>query len=124
MRYGHFCLNSKTKINKNQNSKKIKKKHICRFGLLNKLKWRNLKNIYLFSNQLTQALSAAERIVAVVPDAADEIRDRGLIYLGLECYRPAMADLQQYLQLAPNANDAEELRERVVELHHLSQRIN
>lgn len=85
---------------------------------------RNLKNIYLFHNQLPQALSAVERIVTIAPDAAEEIRDRGLIYLGLECYRPAMMDLQTYLELAPEANDIEDIRERVIELQTLNPTIN
>ncbi len=85
---------------------------------------RNLKNIYLYNNQLPQALSATDRIITLTPEAVDEIRDRGLIYFGLECYRPAKADIQHYLQLVPEATDAEELRERLIELHTLSGTIN
>jgi regulator of sirC expression with transglutaminase-like and TPR domain len=54
-----------------------------------------------------------DRLVLVAPDAAEEIRDRGLVSerLGL---RPAAArDLETYLARAPDAPDEAAIRERL-----------
>ena len=76
----------------------------------------NLKAIYLRQENFVKALSAAERLVILDPTSAQEIRDRGLLYLKLECFPQAMDDLEKYLRLAPDAEDADEVREQVVVL--------
>lgn len=48
--------------------------------------------------------------------SAQEIRDRGLLYLKLECFPQAIDDLETYLRLAPAADDADEIREQVASL--------
>ncbi|MEW6313342.1 MAG: tetratricopeptide repeat protein [Pseudomonadota bacterium] len=85
---------------------------------------RNLKRIYLHYNQLQQALVAAERIIMIMPDLADELRERGMIYLNLECHRAALTDLQRYLILDPLAEDADEIRARVLDLQQLTAKLN
>ena len=40
------------------------------------------------------------------PASGEDIRDRGLIYLQLECFKQALEDLESYLRLAPHAEDA------------------
>ena len=85
---------------------------------------RDLKAIYLRRNEHTQALSASDWVVALAPTDAVEVRDRGLLYLQLECSRPALEDLQRYLKLTPDAADADEIRARVLELHHAAARLN
>ena len=76
----------------------------------------NLKAIYLRQGDFLRALSVAERLVILEPNSAGEIRDRGLLYLKLECFSQALEDLESYLRLAPDADDAEEIREQVVAL--------
>src|SRR5204862_5492345 len=76
----------------------------------------NLKGIYLSEENLLKALSAAERLVILEPASAPEIRDRGMLYLKLECFQQAIGDLETYLRLAPDASDIDDVRERVVEL--------
>jgi regulator of sirC expression with transglutaminase-like and TPR domain len=85
---------------------------------------RNLKGIYLEKRDHQQALSLMEWIIALNPTDASQVRDRGLIYLRLECFRAALEDLQRYLALAPDADDVVEVRERVVELHQAAARLN
>jgi regulator of sirC expression with transglutaminase-like and TPR domain len=70
----------------------------------------NLKSVYTDRGDLTRALAAVERILLLTPHAADEIRDRGLLYLGLHAYRLAAADLGRYLALRPDADDASAVR--------------
>jgi regulator of sirC expression with transglutaminase-like and TPR domain len=77
---------------------------------------RNLKAIYLKRRDLPRALAAIERLLLVQPEMTVELRDRGLVYLDMECYRGALDDLERYLGLEPEAADADEIRGRVVDL--------
>lgn len=85
---------------------------------------RNLKGVYVGRGALERALAVAERILLLCPDDADEVRDRGELYRQLDCFRPALADLQRYLVLSPGARDSETIRARITELRtavsHLS----
>jgi regulator of sirC expression with transglutaminase-like and TPR domain len=85
---------------------------------------RNLKGIYLHQNEMLKALAAAERIIAMAPDAAEEYRERGRIYLNLECFRAALADFRHYLLLEPVADDAKVIQQQVAQLHEVASRLN
>jgi regulator of sirC expression with transglutaminase-like and TPR domain len=85
---------------------------------------RNLKNIYMQSSKLEQALAVMHRMLLVVPESAEELRDRGLVYQKLECFRPALSDLQNYLRRRPEAPDAAEIHGKIVELKESAARIN
>jgi len=76
----------------------------------------NLKVIYLRENDWLKALSILERLVILDPTSAEDIRDRGVIYLKLECFRQALEGLESYLGMAPQADDANAVREHVVNL--------
>ena len=78
----------------------ISKKQILR-RMLN-----NLKIIYLKQNDLIKGLSIVDRLMVLDPASGEDIRDRGLIYLQLECFKQALEDLESYLRLAPHAEDA------------------
>jgi regulator of sirC expression with transglutaminase-like and TPR domain len=47
-----------------------------------------------------------------------------LLYEKLECARAALDDLQRYLELAPDAEDAGDMRARLIELRHAAARLN
>lgn len=85
---------------------------------------RNLKAIYLREQELDKALSILHGIVAVAPDQAPELRDRGMVYHELECFRAALTDFEQYLQRTPAADDAYDIRQRVIELQKMTARLN
>ena len=85
---------------------------------------RNLKGIYLNQNEMMKALSAVDRIIAVAPGAASEYRDRGRIYLELECFRAALADFRHYLVLEPRADDVDAVMQQVSELQQAASRLN
>lgn len=85
---------------------------------------RNLKNIYTQSGKLQQALAVMHRMLLVMPESPEELRDRGLLYQKLECFRPALSDLQNYLRRRPEAADAAEIHGRIVELKESTARIN
>lgn len=85
---------------------------------------RNLKGIYMARENLERALEVLNRMRAVAPEVGVDLRDRGLLYERLECWRPAMQDLSEYLALEPQAPDSERLRAKVVELAGLSAKLN
>jgi regulator of sirC expression with transglutaminase-like and TPR domain len=76
----------------------------------------NLKMIYLRDNQPMKALSAMERLVILDPVSAEDIRERGVLYMNLECFTQALEDLRTYLRLAPEAQDAGAVRQQIVNL--------
>jgi len=57
-----------------------------------------------------------DRLLILDPASAEDTRDRGVIYSRLECYGQAKEDFEQYLQLAPDAEDATAVREQIVDL--------
>ena len=85
---------------------------------------RNLKAIYLEQKDYARALSIIDWIVVLRPAEAGEVRDRGFAYLKLECFRAALEDLERYLQMAPAADDLDEIRGHVVGLRRSTARLN
>jgi regulator of sirC expression with transglutaminase-like and TPR domain len=80
----------------------------------------NLKAIYFNNQEYGKALAIADRLVILHPNAASEIRDRGLLSCQVKRYAEASADLERYLRLAPQAEDSEVIREH---LRTLRQRV-
>jgi regulator of sirC expression with transglutaminase-like and TPR domain len=87
--------------------------------MLNNLKW-----IYLERGEPLKTLSVLDQLVILDPGSASEVRDRGLLYITLECYAQALEDLESYLRLDPAADDGamiksqiESVRHRYVQIH-------
>jgi regulator of sirC expression with transglutaminase-like and TPR domain len=77
---------------------------------------RNLLRTYLERRNPSHALSAIDLLLVLPPDAPAELRLRGLLYETLECFMPALADLRRYLELVPDAPDADDIRTRITRL--------
>lgn len=77
---------------------------------------RNLKAIYLHTENFTSALSVIDRILLIRPDLPEELRDRGLLYEHLECAQSALQDYRRYLELEPDAPDAGDIRRRMIKI--------
>ncbi|OYV00239.1 MAG: transglutaminase [Burkholderiales bacterium PBB5] len=77
---------------------------------------RNLKEIHGTAEDWPRLLAVQHRLVLLLPDAADERRDRGLTWAALGRHAEAADDLQAYLLARPEAEDACALRERLAEL--------
>lgn len=85
---------------------------------------RNLKAVYREMNRPERLLQVLNRMIVVTPEAAAERRDRGYLYQKLECWRPALRDLTDYLERAPDAADVPEVRAQVLELSRRCARLN
>lgn len=83
---------------------------------------RNLKSVYLQTERWERLLAIQQRLVILLPDSIEEVRDRGFAYARLEYVRPALEDLETYLDERPDADDAtvvesqlQELRQRMLD---------
>lgn len=86
---------------------------------------RNLKAVYSRQEDWLRALSSSERLIALNPDGAgEEYRDRGSIFLRLECFRAALGDFGTYLRQCPGAADSEAVRAQVSDLASVVARLN
>jgi regulator of sirC expression with transglutaminase-like and TPR domain len=85
---------------------------------------RNLKGIYRETDKPERLLDVLNRMLVVAPEAHGELRERGLLFERLECYRAALKDLSDYAALEPEAPDIEDMRSRVLELSAICARLN
>ena len=85
---------------------------------------RNLKAIYRETDKPERMLEVLNRMLLVAPESSAELRDRGVVYQRLECYRAALKDLSDYVAREPNAPDFDDVRERLLELSALCARLN
>ena len=76
---------------------------------------RNLHGLYAETRQWDRAARCADRVLKLVPEQSEALRDRGLAYLELDYLPGARQDLARYLELAPEATDVEQIRERLIE---------
>ncbi|HXG65769.1 MAG TPA: tetratricopeptide repeat protein [Blastocatellia bacterium] len=84
----------------------------------------NLLNIYAGSGDYTRAVGAIERILLITPDSAAHVRDLGLLLAHLGQSGRALAELERYLQLAPNAPDGETIQTQIKTLKQNRARLN
>jgi regulator of sirC expression with transglutaminase-like and TPR domain len=85
---------------------------------------RNLKAIYRDADKPERQLEVLNRMLAVTPEAAAELRDRGQVYQRLECWQAALKDLTEYLEREPDASDVDDVRVRMMELRALCSRMS
>ena len=85
---------------------------------------RNLKAIYLESDQLERALQVMNRLVILLPDVPEERRDRGRVFAKLECPRAAVEDFGWYASTRPDADDASQVAAELAAATIASARLN
>ena len=84
----------------------------------------NLKHIRIRSGDFGRALACCERILLLVPDTPVELRDRGLVYEQLECFGAATADLERFLDLAPDDESSAAVAEKLAQLRSKLRRLH
>lgn len=85
---------------------------------------RNLKGLYVEAGDWERVARSADRLLKLSPDTAEAVRDRGLAYRELGHAKGAREDLARYLQLLPEADDAEAIRIALIDLGAASIRLN
>ena len=76
----------------------------------------NLGGIYLENRELLKSLQVLKCICILTPDSAPDVRDRGLLNYQLGNYQEALEDLTKYLNLMPDATDADAINGTVKKL--------
>ncbi len=77
---------------------------------------RRLKQAYLLHGDLQRALCTLKNVLQLMPEFASAFRERGYLYELLDCRNAAAEDYSRYLELLPDAGDAEVLRRRLPKL--------
>jgi regulator of sirC expression with transglutaminase-like and TPR domain len=76
----------------------------------------NLKRLYVHMRSFPQAREVAELLVAMMPSALSELRDRGLLAYHLNDVTGALRDLHTYLKLAGMSELDKDEREEQVQI--------
>ncbi len=106
--------------------RKLLRRHLtaaCKKEILMRM-LRNLKAIYAAAERHDKTLACIERLLILQPDEPREIRDRGLVLHKLDASTAARSDLLRYLQLAPRAAEAEQIRTLIARLESNPSRLN
>ncbi len=85
---------------------------------------RNLKHVFEAANDWLRAIDCCNRILLLAPESASEWRDRGNLWVRLQCAEPAAADFEEFLTLAPDARDAKQLERQIARLRAHSTTLN
>jgi tetratricopeptide (TPR) repeat protein len=73
---------------------------------------------------LEQVLTVGDAMLTLIPDSADELRDRGLIYRELGHLPAALADLARYIEIARDAQEIARIEPIVADLRATSMRVH
>jgi len=74
---------------------------------------RNLKNTYTQSYAYDKAMRCTDMILGIRPESPEEIRDKGILEERLLHYNEALPLLNKYLELEPEAEDADFILELI-----------
>ena len=85
---------------------------------------RNLRQSYVEREEFERALRCADRIVWLDDRDPDEIRERGLLYARVGHLPAARDDLRRYLAERPHTEDADRIRQILIELGSRGGRLN
>jgi regulator of sirC expression with transglutaminase-like and TPR domain len=85
---------------------------------------RNLKEIHRGAQDWARLLAVQQRLVILLPESAEERRDRGIAYAELGQPLQALDDLTEYLAERPTAEDAAAVQRRVNELQGHGRRLH
>ena len=84
----------------------------------------NLHAIYVNARQYRKALEATELSLVITPDSPPELRHRAALNIHFGKHSRAMADLSRYLELEPQAEDAQTIRKTISELRRTIAQMN
>ena len=70
----------------------------------------NLRGIYATRGDYARLLLILDRLIDLLPDSSEELRDRGFLFGRLGAPDAAIVDLKRYLEVLPHAGDVAEVR--------------
>ncbi len=76
----------------------------------------NLKVIALMRTDYPTALQMLNRLLLFKPEGGQELKERGLVEYQLECFSPALKDLEDYLREMPDDPDRSKIEGYIADL--------
>lgn len=77
---------------------------------------RNLKGSYTQSFNYNKAMQCIKMILGLEPESSEETRDSGIIQMRLLRYDLALDSFNKYLQMAPEADDVDDILEMIKQI--------
>lgn len=71
----------------------------------------NLRQIYMNGRDFKRALVIVDLVLAIHPRSAEDMKQRAMLRYAMNQWRAAAEDLETYVRMAPEASDADELRQ-------------
>ncbi len=84
----------------------------------------NLRQVYLSGRNFRKALVTLDHIVALHPRSAEEIKQRAILRYNLNHAAAALKDFEQYVKLAPDSSDADEIRQLTLSMRRTLAMLN
>jgi regulator of sirC expression with transglutaminase-like and TPR domain len=84
----------------------------------------NLKTVYLSTRNFRKALLIADLILVIYPRSAEDVKQRALLRYSMGLHGLAAEDLEEYLKMAPNASDADEIRQMSLSIRRMQALMN
>ena len=84
----------------------------------------NLKQSYFRVEDYHRAISAADLIAIIDPSLRRNLRDRAWFYYCLKMYRMAIKDLEAYVRVDPEAEDADKIKEQIRAIQSILRTLN
>jgi regulator of sirC expression with transglutaminase-like and TPR domain len=76
----------------------------------------NLRQIYVNRRDFKRALVVVDLVLALHPRSAEDMKERAMLRYALGQLRDAAEDLETYVRMAPDASDADEMRQTALSL--------
>ncbi|MBI4480558.1 MAG: transglutaminase family protein [Acidobacteria bacterium] len=84
----------------------------------------NLRNVYMDLRRFPKAYGITELVLALHPESANDLRQKAALLIEMRRYSEAAATLDRYLELAPEAEDTENLKQTAVNLRKALAQMN
>ena len=84
----------------------------------------NLRAIYLSRRDFRRAVQAVDLILVIYPRSPEDVKQRAALRYNLNDYKGALNDFEEYVKMAPDASDSEEIRQTALGLRRSMARMN
>ncbi|HKW76689.1 MAG TPA: transglutaminase-like domain-containing protein [Terriglobales bacterium] len=76
----------------------------------------NLRTIYLSQRDFRRAVRVVDLILVIYPRSPEDVKQRAALRYNLNDFSGALADFEEYVKMAPEASDAEEIGQTALSL--------
>lgn len=71
----------------------------------------NLRTIYLSRRDFRRAVHVVDLILVIYPRSPEDVKQRAALRYNLHDFKGALSDFEEYVKMAPDASDADEIRQ-------------